>query len=65
MTQCQIRSVAESIATREQSCFGMSIFDGKWYVGDSAQLSRIGVTDVEYPAALTAQVDHVIRSPFR
>jgi hypothetical protein len=46
MYRCRIEKVAREIATEKSASYGMSVFDGAWYVGTAEELRKIGVVDV-------------------
>lgn len=39
--------MAKELAKEHNLNYGMSIFDGKWYVGSPEELKKIGVTDID------------------
>lgn len=49
MFKCNNEATANAIAQENNALFGMSVFDGKWYIGDEKQLKGIGVADIQKP----------------
>lgn len=47
MSKCNTAQMAGDIARQRGVFFGMSVLDGKWYVGTESQLKAIGVVKVE------------------
>jgi hypothetical protein len=46
MFTCNSESVAKAIAAENKTCYGFSVF-GKFYVGTSDELRKIGVVEIK------------------
>lgn len=42
MYKCRTEETAHAIAAENKLSYGMSVFDGAWYVGTVAQLEGVG-----------------------
>ncbi len=48
MNKCNTESVARSLAAESKLHYGVSVFDGKFYVGDVQELQDIGVIELHW-----------------